>query len=271
MAQHSRRKGVNSEVKQYQLMKTEAERWQSLQAQKADAVVHHVVWRLFHVEQGIKEAESRIDERNEQLKALWEENDKFEDEVRGKKKEVNKAQKDVTKQEREVKSKEKELEDAVRTFASRRVFPLTSHALLRLQRPAIDSIQAKRQHALKRLKGAEASAATQSADLDTLQKKLDDLNKDLETTNRAAQRHRDTQDKAAREKGISLSPQDVAEYNRLCVPESYEFSVCRVDRIVRLLARARLRARPSRSAKRSPTSSTTTRRSATRLRLRRTS
>ncbi|GJN89317.1 hypothetical protein Rhopal_002297-T1 [Rhodotorula paludigena] len=194
MAQHSRRKGVNSEVKQYQLMKTEAERWQSLQAQKADAVVHHVVWRLFHVEQGIKEAESRIDERNEQLKALREENDKFEDEVRGKKKEANKAQKDVTKQEREVKSKEKELEDA---------------------RPAIDSIQAKRQHALKRLKGAEASAATQSADLDTLQKKLDDLNKDLETTNRAAQRHSDTQDKAAREKGISLSPQDVAEYNRL--------------------------------------------------------
>ncbi|GAA5897594.1 hypothetical protein JCM6882_003527 [Rhodosporidiobolus microsporus] len=194
LAQHSRRKGVNSEVKQYQLMKTEAERWQSLQQDKADAVVHHLVWKLFHLEEGIKANEDRIEERNEELKKLREENEKFEEEVRGKKKEVNRAQKDVTKQEKAVKTKEKELEEA---------------------RPDLVTIDTKRQHALKRLKGAETQATAQQADLDVHQKKLDQLDKDLDTTNKAAQRHRDQQEKAAREQGISLSPEDLAEYNRL--------------------------------------------------------
>jgi structural maintenance of chromosome 1 len=114
LQQHSRRKGVNSEVKQYQLMKTEAERWQQLQTEKTDAIVHHLVWKLFHIEEGIKASEEKIEERNEDLKRLREENEKFEEEVRAKKKEVNKATKEVGKQERAVKTKEKELEEAVR-------------------------------------------------------------------------------------------------------------------------------------------------------------
>ncbi|KPV75520.1 uncharacterized protein RHOBADRAFT_53491 [Rhodotorula graminis WP1] len=194
MAQHSRRKGVNTEVKQYQLMKSEAERWQSLQSQKADAVVHHLVWKLFHIEQGIKAAEERIDERNVELKKLRDENESFEDDVRSKRKAVNKAQKEVGKQEREVKNKEKELLDA---------------------RPALAGIDTKRTYAEKHLKAAEDQSAKQRIDLDAQQKKLDQLNKDLETTERAAQAHRDAQEAAAREQGISLSSEDLAEYNKL--------------------------------------------------------
>ncbi|GAA5851241.1 hypothetical protein JCM8547_004180 [Rhodosporidiobolus lusitaniae] len=194
VAQHSRRKGVNSEVKQYQLMKTEAERWQSLQNDKTDAIVHHLVWKLFHIEEGIKASEEKIEERNEELKGLREENEKFEEEVRGKRKEANRAQKEVGKQEKAVKGKEKELEEA---------------------RPEIVTIDTKRQHALKRLQAAEDQAAKQHRDLDVHQKKVDQLNKDLDTTNKAAQRHRDAQEAVARDQGISLSTEDLAEYNRL--------------------------------------------------------
>lgn len=216
VAQHSRRKGVNSEVKQYQTMKSEAERWQSLQAQRADAVIHHLVWKLFHVEEGIRASEERIDERNEELKVLREENEKFEEEVRGKKKEVNKAQKEVTKQEKALKAKEKELEEAV---SLRPFSPLSSPGLTRIrsQRPELDGIDTKRQHALKKLKQAEDQASKQQADLDTHDAKLDQLKRDLETTDRAAEKHRKVQEKAAREKGISLSSEDLAEYNKLCV------------------------------------------------------
>lgn len=119
LQQHSRRKGVNSEVKQYQVMKNEAERWQSLQNDKTDAIVHHLVWKLFHIEEGIKASEEKIEERNEELKQLRDENEKFEEEVRAKKKEVNKATKEVGKQERLVKAKEKELEEAVRPLSFR--------------------------------------------------------------------------------------------------------------------------------------------------------
>ncbi|GAA6012005.1 hypothetical protein JCM10207_003457 [Rhodosporidiobolus poonsookiae] len=194
VAQHSRRKGVNSEVKQYQLMKTEAERWQSLQASRADAVVHHVVWRLFHVEEGIRANEEKIEERNEELGRLREENGKTEEEVRRVKKEVNRAQKEVGKQERAVKAKEKELDEA---------------------RPELVTIDTKRAHALKRLHAAEAQATKQEADLAVHQGKLDQLNKDLDTTNRAAERHRQQQEKQAKEMGISLGAEDLKEYNRL--------------------------------------------------------
>ncbi|BGP16097.1 hypothetical protein JCM10213_007524 [Rhodosporidiobolus nylandii] len=194
VAQHSRRKGVNSEVKQYKLMKDEADRWQSLQTQKADAVVHHLVWKLFHIEEGIKANEEKIEERNEELKKLRDENEKYDEEVRAKKKEANKAQKEAGKQERAVKAKEKELEDT---------------------RPDLVTIDTKRAHALKRLKTAEDQAGKQQTDLDVHQKKLDQLNKDLDTANKAAQRHRDAQEKAAQEQGISLSADDLAEYTRL--------------------------------------------------------
>lgn len=217
VAQHSRRKGVNSEVKQYQTMKSEAERWQSLQAQRADAVIHHLVWKLFHVEEGIRASEERIDERNEELKALREENEKFEEEVRGKKKEVNKAQKEVTKQEKALKAKEKELEEAVSLLPSFLSLPGSSLTLPLAQRPELDGIDTKRQHALKKLKQAEDQASKQQADLDTHDAKLDQLKRDLETTNKAAGKHRKVQEKAAREKGISLSSEDLAEYNKLCV------------------------------------------------------
>lgn len=113
VAQHARRKGVNSEVKQYQLMKTEAERWQSLQTQRADAVVHHVVWKLFHIHEGIQQNEEAIEKTNEQLVELREENEQVEETMRKARKEVNKAMKEVKQQDKLVKEKEKQLENAV--------------------------------------------------------------------------------------------------------------------------------------------------------------
>ncbi|GAA5989539.1 hypothetical protein JCM10908_000522 [Rhodotorula pacifica] len=194
VAQHSRRKGVNSEVKQYQLMKTEAERWQSLQTQRADAVVHHVVWKLFHIQEGIQQNEETIEKTNEQLAELREENEQVEETTRKARKEVNKAMKEVKQQDKLVKEKEKELENA---------------------RPELDGIDTKRQYALKQVEKAEAQSKLQEVDLGKEQKKLDGLQKDLERATKEVDQHRGEQKKAAQEKGISLSSEDLAEYNKL--------------------------------------------------------
>ncbi|GAA5966085.1 hypothetical protein JCM21900_006440 [Sporobolomyces salmonicolor] len=194
VAQHSRRKGVNSEVKQYRLMSTEAARWRSLQQEKDSAIVHHVVWKLFHLEQGIRRNEESIEEKNEELKRLRSENEDVEEKVREKRKEAQRAQKDVGKQERAVKAKEKELEEA---------------------RPELVTIDTKLGHAAKRLRSAEDQASKQSIDLKESEKKLESLDKDLETVNKAAERHREAQERQKKEKGISLSREDLAEYNRL--------------------------------------------------------
>lgn len=81
----------------------------------------------------------------------------------------------------------------------------------------MDGIDTKRQHALKQVEKAETQSVSQEVDLAKEQKKLDDLKKDLERAEREVERHRTEQKRAAQEKGISLSSEDLAEYNKLYV------------------------------------------------------
>lgn len=83
------------------------------------------------------------------------------------------------------------------------------------QRPSLDEIDTRRKHAEKQLQKAEDQAGRQETDLAEQQKKLDQLNLDLELATEAADKYRDEQKKAAQEKGISLSSGDLAEYNKL--------------------------------------------------------
>lgn len=118
VAQHSRRKGVNNEVKQYKLMSTEAKKYRNLQRDLENAIGHQIVWKLWHLEQGMKDNEETIEERNEALDTLRKNNGEAEERRKEKTKEAQKKQKEVGKQERAMKSKEKELEEAVSVLLS---------------------------------------------------------------------------------------------------------------------------------------------------------
>jgi structural maintenance of chromosome 1 len=113
VAQHSRRRGVNNEVKQYKLMSTEAKKYRSLTRDLENAISHQIVWKLWHLEQGMKDNEEKIEERNEALDNLRKNNGEAEEKRKEKTKEVQKKQKEVGKGERAMKTKEKELEEAV--------------------------------------------------------------------------------------------------------------------------------------------------------------
>lgn len=70
----NRRRGFNSEIKQFKEQKSEAEKYESLREQKEEAVVKHLVWKLFHIGKGIDLAKEGIEEKNEGLTGLREEN-----------------------------------------------------------------------------------------------------------------------------------------------------------------------------------------------------
>ncbi|GAA6061274.1 hypothetical protein JCM10212_004680 [Sporobolomyces blumeae] len=194
VAQHSRRKGVNTELKQYKLMSNEATRYRSLQRDLENAIAHEVVWKLFHVEQGIKANEDRIEERNAELGELRERLGDREKKTDEKRKEAQKRQKEVGKQERAVKAKEKELEEA---------------------RPSLLSLDVSIEHAMKKLKRATDQAEKASQDVADYEGKLSALEKDKRLAERAKEKHRAEQERLKQEKGISLSPEDLEEYNRL--------------------------------------------------------
>ncbi|SCV74401.1 BQ2448_6833 [Microbotryum intermedium] len=194
VAQHARRKGVNGEIKQYKEMKKEAERWKSLMQNKDDAVVHHLLWKLFHIGQGIEQNTSEIDEKNARLETLRAEHAEFEDQQKTAKKEYSKAQKDFSKQEKLVIRASKELEE---------------------RRPELVAIDARIAHAQKKLTAAESNAEKVQVDLTAGENKLASLENDLELVQSAADRAAEQQAQQARARGVELSQADVDDYHRL--------------------------------------------------------
>jgi structural maintenance of chromosome 1 len=60
-----RRRGINSEIKQYQEQKKEAEAFQAKADQRDDAIVTHILWKLYHFQRVMEESTASIQEHQE--------------------------------------------------------------------------------------------------------------------------------------------------------------------------------------------------------------
>lgn len=139
----NRRRGFNSEIKQYKEQKSEAERFRTLQEQKVSesellkmtgfdsgltsilfasccapklqetALVHHLLWKLYHIQVSIDGAAEDIEAKHECLKEFQQEQEAHEAELRAARKSVASAQKAQSKQEKELKRREAALEEKV--------------------------------------------------------------------------------------------------------------------------------------------------------------
>ncbi len=118
-------------------MKREAERWDELNNQKVstfptalgltpladdlhpapavqeDAVVRQLLWKLYHIEQGIQANTEEIESKADHLRQLRKDHQKHDDATRAAKKDLARAQKDNNKQEKAVRARENDLEEAV--------------------------------------------------------------------------------------------------------------------------------------------------------------
>ncbi|KAM0787898.1 hypothetical protein ACM66B_003947 [Microbotryomycetes sp. NB124-2] len=194
IVQHNKRKGINGEVKQYKEMKKEAERWKALSTDKDNALVHYLVWKLFHIEQNIDANTETIQDTNQRLATLRAEHSKFEDEQKAARKDVNKAVKEATKKDKEIKAKETELEES---------------------RPSLDAIDTQIEHAKRKLKAAESNMSRVERDVENGKVKIDGLEQSLASVQKASQKAKDEAAKIARQKGIELSEADLQEYYKL--------------------------------------------------------
>jgi structural maintenance of chromosome 1 len=105
-----RRRAINSEIKQYQEQKKEAEAFQAKADQRDNAIVTHILWKLYHFQRVMEESTASIQEHQENLKEYRRGVEKYEktlDEARQAQAKVNK---DVSKVERSIKKQEKEAE-----------------------------------------------------------------------------------------------------------------------------------------------------------------
>ncbi|ORY19873.1 structural maintenance of chromosome protein [Clohesyomyces aquaticus] len=188
------RRQINAEIKTYQEQKAEAEEYQKRVSERDQAVVTHVLWKLFHFQQTMQESSDEIAKHQEELKEHKRGVEKYQHKLDETKQAQAKVSREVTKTEKAIKGKEKEIEDAQNDLV-----------------PIDEKIRISTQDLHK----YEERVASLEKERDTQASLIDRYKKDLSTVQKAQQRWEDEFKAAAQQEGRELTAQDLQEYTRL--------------------------------------------------------
>ncbi|KAK0520226.1 Structural maintenance of chromosomes protein 1 [Tilletia horrida] len=190
----SKRRGINSELKQFKEQKTEAERFDRLLIEKEELIKHRLIWRLFHIEDAIGDNVESVDSMNAQLGPMRKSEEKAERKTTELRQSVARLSKEMIQQETSVRGKEKELQKA---------------------RPELDALnelmkysKGKSENATKLLEQVEKDLAKHKEEL----RRLKVLQSE---TQRRADAAAQKQKKLLESTGLKLSEADLSEYNTL--------------------------------------------------------
>lgn len=188
------RRGINGEIKLYQQQKEELDKYERTQDQKDEAVVTHVLWKLFHFQRTIDDSTDQIRKHQAELKEFRRNVQKFQDRLEAVKVEQAKVGKAMSRGERDIKQTQKEIEEK-----ENRLVPVYEKLSIH-------------EGNLKRFKGR----------IDELTKERDDqrrtaekLQKNLDTVQKAHRRWEDDWRAEQQKAGRELSAQDLQELERL--------------------------------------------------------
>ncbi|KFY05627.1 hypothetical protein V492_08399 [Pseudogymnoascus sp. VKM F-4246] len=189
-----RRRGINSEIKQYQDQKKEADNFQAKADERDDAIVKHILWKLYHFQKVIDESSEEIARHQEELKKFRQGISKYEGELDEARKDYARTQKDVSKVERSIKSKERDVEDKMNNLV-----PIDEK---------VEHVQRETAKVEKRITDLTKERDSQLAGIQSAKKELALVEK--------AHKVFETQWKEQMKKqGKELSPDDLKEYNKL--------------------------------------------------------
>lgn len=189
-----RRRGINSEIKQYQEQKKEAEAFQAKADQRDDAIVTHILWKLYHFQRVMEESTASIQEHQENLKEYRRGVEKYEKTLEEARQAQSRVGKDVAKVERSIKKAEKEVE-----AKENNLVPIDEKVDLTNQE--IEKVR-------KRIEGVNKERDSQNADLQGTKKQLSTVEK--------AQKQFESQwQETLKKQGKQLSEADFKEYNTL--------------------------------------------------------
>ncbi|KAK7967364.1 uncharacterized protein PG986_001641 [Apiospora aurea] len=106
-----RRRGINSELKQYQEQKKEADNFQTKTEERNAAIVMHILWKLYRFQRVMDESSAKIQEHQENLKEFRRNVEAFEKKLENARRGQVEAAKEVHKVERQIKKHERDLEE----------------------------------------------------------------------------------------------------------------------------------------------------------------
>ncbi|TVY34184.1 Structural maintenance of chromosomes protein [Lachnellula subtilissima] len=189
-----RRRGINSEIKQYQEQKKEAEAFQNKQEERDDAIVQHILWKLYHFQRVMEESSASIEEHHSNLKEFRRNFDQYQKELEHARLAASEVNKKVTKVEKSIKNKEKEIEQKESSLV-----PIDEK--IGITTSTIERIQ-KRLGALSKERGEN-------------EMKIKDYKKQLVTVEKAQRQFELQWQETLKKQGKQLDDADLKEYNIL--------------------------------------------------------
>ncbi|KAI1316984.1 Structural maintenance of chromosomes protein 1 [Mortierella claussenii] len=186
-----RKKGINAEIKQYQEQKAEAERFETLQDEKANLLINYLVWKLFHIERNITSTEKSIITKEEALKTAQEEMDKLEESYKSVKKEQALAQREIYRKERSIAKREKALSDL---------------------HPEALSLDEKVAHVTKKIRSIKINGAAVEETYKAQQQSVSQQQAELTKMEKAAAKFEEEAKVQEEARGVTLSQEDMAFY-----------------------------------------------------------
>ena len=192
--QLNRRRGINSEIRQYTEQKREADKFLQKANERDDAIVTHTMWKLYHLQRQIEESSAEIQKFQDELKEYQRGIDKYTKTFDGAKQEYAKAGQTVSKSEKKIKAKEKEIDENNSSLVPIDEQISVSNKQLAKYHSRIGTIQKERNN--------QAENVTQ-------------LQKDLKVVEKAQAQWQAEWDQSAGRKGSQLSAAALQQYNKL--------------------------------------------------------
>ncbi|AEO56157.1 SMC1-like protein [Thermothelomyces thermophilus ATCC 42464] len=189
-----RRRGINSEIKQYQEQKREAENFQKKTQERDEAVITHILWKLYHFQRVMDESSAQIQEHHENLKEFRRNVETFEKRLEAARKEQATVGREVSHIEKSIKSKEKSIENRDNSLV-----------------PIDEKItQSSQDMAILRKRISDVKK-----DRDDKATNIQKLKKDLATIEKAQQQFEKQWSETLKKQGKELSDADRKEYTSL--------------------------------------------------------
>lgn len=189
-----RRRTINSEIKQCEEQKIEADNYTKKARERDQAIVTHILWELYHFQRAIEESEAEMQKHQEELKEYRRSIEKYQNSLDEAKKNQTKASRDVAKVEANIKTKNKEVEKKENDLV-----------------PIAEKIDITEKN-LARCRGRIAEI---SRERDNHQSSVNQTAKDLNVIEKAQALWENEWRKQAEQEGRDLTEADVQQYNSL--------------------------------------------------------
>lgn len=190
----NRRRAINAEIKQYQEQKKEAENYAAKADERDEAIATHIQWKLFHLQEAIKNNKQHIEKEQAELRELSRAHAKHVHKLEDARRVQAKVLRSVSQAERAIKTKEKVLEEKETSLV-----PVDEKVII----------------TNKRMKTLANRIGAIERDKDSQSAKVDDMKKQLAAVEKAQTKFESEQKALAEQTGAALTDDDLAEYHKL--------------------------------------------------------